>query len=78
MVDFAEMETQFPIKHKFFKAIGFRFILTKTRLPAEKHEDESSAWQQRVKLPRFQSSANEVENLSKVCQTVSQLEKKVL
>ena len=64
---------------KFFKAAGFRFILTKTRFLAEKHEDVSGAWQQRVKLPitvatrakspRFQSPADEIENLSKVCQT---------
>ena len=70
------METQFPIKHKkFFKPEGFRFILAKTRFPVEKHEDESGAWQQRVKLPitiamrakspRFQNHANEIKNLSK-------------
>ena len=61
------------------KAAGFRFILVKTRFPVEKYEDESDDWQQivklpvtvvmRAKLPRFQSSANEIENLSKVCQT---------
>ena len=51
-----------------------------TRFPVEKHEDESGAWQQRVKLPitvatpaklpRSQSFANENENLSKVCQNL--------
>ena len=51
----------------------------KTRLPVEKYEEESGAWQQRVKIsitvatrgksPRVQSSTNEIENLSKVCQT---------
>ena len=59
----------------------------KMRLPVENHEDESGAWQQRVKLPvaiatramspRFQGSANEIENLSKVCQTFCLLEQKV-
>ena len=48
---------------------------------------ESGAWQQRIELPitvatrapspRFQSSANEIENLSKVCQTFCLLEQKV-
>ena len=86
--DFAEVGTQFPIKHKILQNSRFlRFILAKTRFPVEKHEDESSAWQQRVKLPitvatrakssRFQSSANEIENLSKVCQTICLSEQKV-
>ena len=35
----------------FFKAAGFRFILATMRFPVEKYEDESGAWQQRVKLP---------------------------
>ena len=70
-----------------FKAAGFGFILSKTRLSVEKHEDESVSWQQRVKLPitvaaqaklpRFQRSANEIENLSKVCHTFYLLEQKV-
>ena len=74
------METQCPIEHKILQTTGSRFILAKTRFPVEKHKDESGAWQQRVKLPitvatrakslRFQSSANEMENLSKVCQTI--------
>ena len=81
------METQFPINTKFFKTAGFRFILVKTRFPVEKYEDESGAWQQGVKLPitvatrakspHFQSSTNEIENLSKVCQTFCLLEQKV-
>ena len=50
-VDFAEMETQFQIKHKFLKTAGFRLILAKTRFTVEKHEDESGAWQQRVTEP---------------------------
>ena len=48
-VDNAETETQFPIKRKNAKAAGIRFILAKARFPVEKHEDESGAWQQRVK-----------------------------
>ena len=53
----------------------------------KKHEDESCAWQQRVKLPitiatraklpRLQSSAYEIEHLSKVCQIFRLLEQKV-
>ena len=79
------MEIQFPIKHKFFKGAGFRFILAKTRFPVEKHEDESGRQQRvklpitvatRVKLPRSQSSANEIENLPEVCQTFCPLEQK--
>ena len=73
---------------KFLKiaGLGFRFILAKTRFQVEKHEDESGAWQQRVititvttraKSPRFQSSANEIEDLPKVCQTFCLLEQKV-
>ena len=72
---------------KFFKAAGFRFILAKTRFSVDKHEDESGAWQQRVKLPitvatlakliRLQSSVNGIEDLSKVCQTFCLLEQKV-
>ena len=75
------------IRHKLFKTSGFRFILAKTRFPVEKHEDESGAWQQNLKLlitvgtraksPRFQSSANQMENLSKLCQTFCLLKKKV-
>ena len=79
------METQFQIKHKFLQnSRGFRFILAKTRFPVEKHEDESGAWQQRVNLtitvatraksPLFQSFANEIENLSEVCQTFCLME----
>ena len=51
----------------------------KTRFPVGKHDYESGTWQQRLKSPitvathanshRFQSFANENENLSKVCQT---------
>ena len=82
------LETQFPIKHKILQnSRSFRFILATTRFPVEKHEDESGAWQQRVKLPvtvatrakspRFQSSASEIENVSKVCQPFCFLEQKV-
>ena len=78
-VDFAEMETQLPIKHKFFTAEDFRYFMAKTTFPVDKHEDFSCAWQQQAKLPtttigkranspHFQSFANENENFSKVCQ----------
>ena len=81
------METRFLIKHKILQnSRGYRFILAKTRIPVEKHEDESDAWQQRVNLsitaairaksPRCQSPTNEIENLSKVCQTFCLLEQK--
>ena len=51
MVDFAEVETKFPINHKILrKSRGFRFFLAKTRCSVEKREDESGAWQRRVKL----------------------------
>ena len=47
----------------------------------KKHKDESGAWQQRCQppanSPRFQSFANENENLSKVCQTFRLLQQKV-
>ena len=69
------------------RALGFGFILAKARFPVGKKEDQPGAWQQRVelpitvaaraKLPRFQSSANEIENHSKVCQTICLLELKV-
>ena len=72
---------------KFFKAEGSTFILAKTSFPVEKQEDEPGDWQQRVKLPiiaatrvktpRFQSSGNEIENISRVCQTFCLLEQKV-
>ena len=62
-------------------------ILARTRFPVEKHEDVSGAREQRVKLtitlatraklPRSQSSANEIENFSEVCQTFCPLEQKV-
>ena len=78
MVDFAETETQLPIKHKVLQSSMFQIHPDKDeRFPVEKHEDKSGAWQQRValpitvatraNLPRFHNSTNEIENLSKVC-----------
>ena len=62
---------------QFFKGVIFRFILKKERFPLGKHNYESGTWQQRLKLPitiamqaylsRFQSFANENEDLSEVC-----------
>ena len=87
MVDFVEMEAQLPIKHNVPQSSRFRIFLGEEEVSVEKHEDESGAWQQRVKLPitlatraklpRSQSSANEIENLLKVCQTFCFLEQKV-
>ena len=62
MVEFVETETQSPIKH--IKAVGFRCFLAKKSFPVEKYEDDSGAWQQKVKLPITES--NEKRNESKV------------
>ena len=69
----------------FFQTAGFRFIDELSSRTAQL--DKSGARQQRVKLlitvatraklPIFQSSANEIGNLSKVCQTFCLLEEKV-
>ena len=86
-VDLTELETQFPIKHKILQDSRFEIYPGEDEVPVKKHEAESGAWQQRVELPitvaaranspRFLSSANEIENPSKVCQTFRLLEQKV-
>ena len=50
MVDFAEMEMQFPIKRKLLQSSGIEIYPGEDEVPIEKHEDESGAWQQRVKF----------------------------
>ena len=51
-VDLEETERRHSCQSdtRSIKAEGFRFILAKTRLPVEKNQHESDAWQQRVKL----------------------------
>ena len=66
-VDFAEMETQFSMKHKILQNSRFQIHPGGgTRFPVEKHEDESGAWQQRVKLPN-RSNASKFTSLSEFC-----------
>ena len=75
MVDLAEMATQFPIKHKILQSSRFQDTSWQKRgFQFDKLEDEPGAWQQQAKLrtttvansPRFQTFANENENLSSV------------
>ena len=71
---------------KFYK-VGFGFIFAKARFPVEKHEDESGLGNKeksyritvatRASSSRFQSSANEIKNLSTAYQTFFLLEQKV-
>ena len=63
-VNFAETETISQSNKKFFKTAGFRFILTKTRFPVEKHDYESGPWQQRLELPITVSSATKFASFS--------------
>ena len=67
--DRKETEKHFPIKHIILLNSRFWFIVVKTRLPVDKHEDELGAWQQRTSASKFFSFADENENLSKDYQT---------
>ena len=79
MVDFAEMETQFPIKEKLLQNSRFQIYQREDEVSSRKTRlEKSGVRQQRVELqipvatraksPRFQSSGNEIKNLSKVSQ----------
>ena len=41
MVDFAEMETQFPIKHKILENSRLQIYPGEDEVPVEKYKDES-------------------------------------
>ena len=52
--------------HNSSKTAGFRFILTKARLPDEKRDYESGAWQRRVKLSITVATLSKFTLLSKI------------
>ena len=87
-VDFAETETHFPIKHKVLQSSRFQVYPgenDKTMFPIETREGESDAWQKKSRATDYRRNASKIasfsgfniDNFSKLCQTLCLLEQKV-